>query len=508
VIAENRYDADFVGHHTDGFADLRQRASEYPVAKVSEATWVPEARILAAARLYCDCSPALIHGGNGLCQTGPSAVQAARAIACLVAISGNLETPGAHALAGPPTRVVANGEALRTDALSPEMRARRLGAEVYPFLGEGFTVLDAAMQRAWYGKRGILSWLASGHEPTLWRAIREQAPYPVKALLVQAHGALGAGANAAHAEAALRDPNLELFVAHDLFLNPTTRLADYLLPACHWLEVPFYSAVYGYMAFAGDYVEACPQPVPEEHDHHSDYQLWRDLGRRLGQAKEWPERAEQFWDSLLEPAGLDFETVCQTRGPLTGIAAGGAAAPRAEGHRYGTPSGKVELRSNLCEALGGDPLPEYTLPAIAERHAVAYPLVLTTGGRLLEGFHHHAHQTERFRRKRPEPWVRLHPEQATALGVAEGDWVHIETPIGSVTQEVHLSDALHPRVVQAERWWYPERGDDEKDPFAFRATHINFCTDDAPESCDPVLGSWLLRGLPCRLRRAGAAPPR
>ncbi len=81
----------------------------------------------------------------------------------------------------------------------------------------------------------------------------------------------------------------------------------------------------------------------------------------------------------------------------------------------------------------------------------------------------------------------------------------IETPVGSAVQEVHLSDALHPDVVQAERWWYPERGDDAADPFGFHATHINLCTDDAPESCDPILGSWLLRGVPCRIARAEGA---
>jgi hypothetical protein len=57
--------------------------------------------------------------------------------------------------------------------------------------------------------------------------------------------------------------------------------------------------------------------------------------------------------------------------------------------------------------------------------------------------------------------------------------------------------------VHADRWWYPERGGDEKDPYGWRSTNINVCTDDAAGNCDPVLGTWLLRGLPCRVTADG-----
>jgi anaerobic selenocysteine-containing dehydrogenase len=103
--------------------------------------------------------------------------------------------------------------------------------------------------------------------------------------------------------------------------------------------------------------------------------------------------------------------------------------------------------------------------------------------------------------------ARLHPRTAAALGVADGDWVDVETPIGRVTQRARLSEDLHPRAVQADRWWYPERGDDREDPFGFWSTNINVCTDDADASCDPVFGAWLLRGLPCRLAPARLRPP-
>src|SRR5262249_54500610 len=150
---------------------------------------------------------------------------------------------------------------------------------------------------------------------------------------------------------------------------------------------------YGYMGFAGDYVEAKPAPIEPEHEHRTDYELWRDLGRRLGQAERWPETAEEFWDTLLEPITLDFATLSERIGPVTGDAARApASAPAGENGVLGTPSGKVELRSSLLERWGLDPLPYFELPRVFAGHEEAFPLVLTTGGRTIEGFHQSAQQ--------------------------------------------------------------------------------------------------------------------
>ena len=69
--------------------------------------------------------------------------------------------------------------------------------------------LDEAVSRKWYGKRHTLSWLTTGHEPTLWEAITHEEPYPVKALIVQGHNAVGACANAGAAMEAFTNKNLE-----------------------------------------------------------------------------------------------------------------------------------------------------------------------------------------------------------------------------------------------------------------------------------------------------------
>lgn len=503
LLEEGLYDREFVEKYAAGFPELRERAAAYPSQKVSALTWIPEDLLVESARLFATNRPAIINGGNGLCQIGTTAVQSARAIACLVAITGNLDREGEHWLAGPPRTVVANGEAMLVDRLSASQRRKRLGADQFRFLGDGYARLDTAMERVWYGKRHLLSWAASAHEPSLWRTIKTGKPYPVKALFVQHHNPLGASSNAKIVAEALQSPNLELLVVHDLFLNPTAQFADYVLPACHWLEKPFFSTGLGYMGISGDYAEANARILSPEFDHRSDYELWRDLGRRLGQEAYWPETLEEFWDECLCPAGLTFQELAQRRGPWMPTASryakfaslGSDDCPLG----FGTPSEKIELWSEILKALDYDPLPFYEEPEIFRQWSEVYPLILTTGGRIIEGFHQNSQQMSWFRKKYPHPLVQIHLATATALGIANDDWVTIETPIGRVKQVAHLIETIHPRVIQADRWWYPERSGSEPTLYSFWETNINVCTDDDSTSCDPVMGSWLLRGLPCRL---------
>lgn len=499
IIASGRHDADFVTRETVGFEALQARAAQYPLDRVEAITGIPADRIRTAAHMMSEAQPTIFGGGNGLCQTGVTAVQQGRILACLIAITGNLNRPGAHMLKGPPRDILANGDWMATDALSPGQRAKVLGAE----LGSigGYDRMDEAISLAWYGKRGVADWLSSAHEPTLWEAILTGRPYRVRALIIQAHNPVGGSANSAEARDALLSKDLELLVAHDLFLNATSSLADYVLPAAHWLEKPYFSLGGASMAWAGDYVEASPAVIPPEHEHRSDYDFFMALGRHCGQARHWPERAEEFYEQMLEPAGLTFDKVAAHFGPVTGAAArhptnGGPPQPPARA--YGTLSGKVELRSSLLEEWGQDPLPHFRWSGIFD-DAASFPLLLVTGGRQIEGFHQNAQQTPAFRNKNPHPFVTLHPDLARSLGIEAGQWVGIETPIGRVRQMARIDDRFAPDVVHADRWWYPERSQAPEDPFGVLETSINMCTSNARRDVDPIMGSWLMRGLPCRI---------
>jgi anaerobic selenocysteine-containing dehydrogenase len=51
-----------------------------------------------------------------------------------------------------------------------------------------------------------------------------------------------------------------------------------------------------------------------------------------------------------------------------------------------------------------------------------------------------------LRKHAPHPEVALHPTAAQARGIADGDWVSIETPEASVRARARLNESLDPRV--------------------------------------------------------------
>jgi len=498
IISERLYDHEFVAASTVGFEALKERAAEYPPSRVAEITWVPEETIIAAARMYATSNPAMLTPSNGVCQIGIGAVQASRAIACLIAITGNLGRAGGNHIYGPPRKIIGNGTAMLADKLSQEQRDKRIGADHFALInGDSYRMLDDAVARRWYGQHNILSVFSSGHEPMLWTAILDRTPYPVTALFVQYRNPLGGASNSGRVGEALKSPNLELLVVHDLFKSPTAEYADYVLPAADWLEKPFFSLGTAYIGMRGDYAEANHAASAPAYERRSDYQLWRDLGRRLGQADQWPERIEELWEQWLAATGISFDELAIRCGPWMD------APAHHESDRdlpaYGTPSGQIELKSSLLEKWGIEPTPHHEESAIFRDHRVEYPLVLTTGGRQIEGFHQNAVQSAAYRRKFPDPVVQIHPETAAALGIGEGDWVAIETPVGRVSQRARISDLFDRRVIHGERWWYPERNGAEPEVHGIFDTNINVCTDDDLAGCDPIMGAWPLRAVPARI---------
>lgn len=502
IISRGRYNADYVAAETIGFDDLRERAALFPPERVADITGVPAPDIVAAAEMMTGDGATIFGGGNGLCQTGSTAVQQGRILACLIVLTGNLNRTGGHRLIGPPRDILANGDWSAFVKLTADQRSRMLGAERFRGIGD-FASLDDVVSDAWYGKRGVADWLSSAHEPSLWDAILDAQPYQVRALVIQAHNPLGGSANSGKVLNALLSEKLELLVSHDLFLNATSSLADYVFPAAHWLEKPYFSLGGGGNGYVGDYVEANSPVIEPEFEHRSDYDFFRCLGWRCGQQEYWPERATDFYEQMLEPTGMSFDEVAEHLGPLTGAHARHPESPTSteQGQKkYGTVSGKIELRSVMLEQWGQDPLPNFELPALFA-HAAAYPLTLTTGGRQIEGFHQVSQQTVAFRRKNPEPFASIHPRLAEKFGIEDGEWIAIETPVGSIRQVARVIDTFAADVIHADRWWYPEGAPDGAKHFGVTTTSVNMLTSDIPDDSDPVMGSWLLRGLPCRIAK-------
>ena len=60
----------------------------------------------------------------------------------------------------------------------------------------------------------------------------------------------------------------------------------------------------------------------------------------------------------------------------------------------------------------------------------------------------------RLRRAVPEPFVEIHPSTAEANGIADGDWITVETATGKVKLKAKFNDSLHPNVVTTVYGWW------------------------------------------------------
>jgi anaerobic selenocysteine-containing dehydrogenase len=171
--------------------------------------------------------------------------------------------------------------------------------------------------------------------------------------------------------------------------------------------------------------------------------------------------------------------------------------------RFNTPTGKIELYSTVMESLGYPPLPIYVeapeTPYSAPELAKDFPLVLTTGGRIPVFFNSEGRQMARLRKLHPDPITEMHPETAAKLGIADGDWIWIETLRGRIKQRVRLVDAMDPRVISSQHgWWFPEeKGADH----GIWKSNVNVLTNIEPPY-DPAMGTYQLRALLCRVAKA------
>jgi anaerobic selenocysteine-containing dehydrogenase len=488
VIAEALWDEEFVSAWTHGFDRLRERVAAFTPEETEAVTGVPATVVRDFARRYARTAAAALSPGTPNGQ-GRNALNVERSLCILLALTGKLDREGCNRLLGP-TRDA--GSEVTYDAyeeLSPRQRGRRLGSERFRLHGEGVEILSKAASRAWYGipypiTRAVLG---VAHPLAIFDAIDTGEPYPVRALLVQHHNPIGAYNGSARIARTLASDRLELLVVHELRLTPTAMLADYVLPAASWMEKPFlFSPGWGTPIVAGE------QVTRPRHERRSDYELCRDLGRRLGQT--WPETVEEVFDEWLAPVGTTYADLLQ--GPR--VVAGTQTRRRFEAHGFGTPTGKIELASTVLEQLGYDPLPDFDSRDAPE----TFPLRLLTGATRIDATHQDHRHVEALRKRHPDPVVEIDPMTETEIGVVDGDWIRIVTPTGEIRQRARLVDGLGADRVSAERWWYPERDGTAPRLFDVLDSNANAYTSGDLDRCDPAYGGLPYREAFCRVERA------
>lgn len=300
---------------------------------------------------------------------------------------------------------------------------------------------------------------------------------PLKGLVITAANPAVTNPNTAKVKAALS--KLELLVVNDLFLTPTARLADYVLPAASFLERSelHYHKKHQMVTLTTKVME-----IPGVGD---EYTLWRDLAKRLGFAHNFPwedETAVNRW--ILEPTKIRLKDLQRHPG---GYVYKPLNHRKYESRPLPTPSGKIEFASPYLKRMGLSEIPEYRPPYHLRKASADYPLVLTTGARK-SLFYHSRHQNiPRFRTVHPVAEVEIHPQDAARLDILDGERVRVVSEVGSLDIQARIvsPSELRKGVLEIYHGW-------EKWP-ANQLTH-----DDLN---DPISGFPLLKGVPVRLEK-------
>jgi len=238
-------------------------------------------------------------------------------------------------------------------------------------------------------------------------------------------------------------------VVMDHFQTDTADYADIVLPATTQLEHYDVHKSYGHLYMLANNPAIAPvgEALPNS-------EVFRRLAARLG---------------FEEPCFRDSdEDLCRTA--LNGVSWEGLKrdgwrkldvperfAPFAHGG-FPTPSGKCEFHSAWLEQQGIDPLPFYNPPA---ENAAKYPL-----GFLSPPARHFLNSSfanlARFREFEREPHLDMHPLDARARGIADGDMVRVFNDRGSHRLRARVNAKPRPGVVVAPSVWWkkysPDRG--------------------------------------------------
>jgi anaerobic selenocysteine-containing dehydrogenase len=468
IVNEKLYDQPFVSEWTQGFEELKKHVQDYPPAKVSQITWIPKEKIVAAARMFAQTRPSCV------CQRvaidhSCNAVQTSRAILILNAICGNLDEPGGTLLPAEGLIVSDNEIFNQVNKLPSEVLEKRLGAKELPLLS---------------GPDG------ANVQPTFWaQAVLAGKPYPVKALVTNGRNQVLGDQDSALTVKALK--KIDFSVTMDLFMTPTAELSDIVLPSACWLERDGFRGHPGYVYV----VPIQHRAVEPLHERWDDIRFFIELARKMKLACPWGT-VEEYNDFRLKKSGMSFKD-------LAGINV--LSKPKAyRRYRTGafefkTPSKKFEIHSTFFEKKGFDPLPSFLAPPETSDE---FPLILIGGMKKIEYVHSAGKQIDKLRRREPAPQIELNPETAKAKGISQGDWVRLETVYFGDQQHVkfqaNLVDGLHPQVVAVEHgWWYPERDDPGHGCFG---SNVNAVIPG--DVYDPLYGSTNIKSVPCRICKA------
>ena len=442
IVSEGLHDQAWLDEHTIGWPQLRRRIEDFPPERVAEITGLDAADIVRLARLYASTRPALIKTSDGI-NRNLNGGQNVRAVLSLPAITGQYGIRGGGLAYSTSGFLKWDGEAVNHWADCPPpgrlVNMNRLGAAL---LGEA-------------------------SDP------------PIMALYVFGANPVTSAPNAGKTVQGLLREDL-FTVVHELFMTDTAKYADLVLPATSQLEQTDINKGYGHSQLT--YNRRAIEPLGES---KSNWQVMRLIAAAMGLDEPWLQQStDEVIGEILQAtavhnpalAGIDLARLQQEGTVSLPVQ---ESPPYANGH-FPTPSGKVELYSQQMADMGLDPLPGWggrqddglagaVNGAASNGFDPGQSLLLVSGAA-----HHFVSSSlanqESLLQREGEPFVEIHPDDAAARGIADGDDVIIENARGYCRLRAVVKDTVRRGVLASPKGRWASHND---------GRNVNWTTSDA-----------------------------
>ena len=445
---------------TKGVEQLKTAVAEFTSQNVSQITGIEPATIETIATEFATAKRAVVYGRMGV-STQPHGGLCHWFINAINLVTGNLDRSGGQMFASPAVKLV------------------------------GKTGTTREFGRWKSRVRGLPEFEGDLPVAVLAEEILTPGKGQIKALVTNSGNPVLSTPNGVQMEQALEQ--LDFFVAHDIYINETTRHADLILPSPSGLETDHYDFIFLALAVR-NVSKFSPQIFAPEPGSMYDWQIMKELALRLmpkptgiaDRLRLGIQKRILRWltpDRLLDlglktgPYGWFRKglSLKRLRANPNGIDLGGLQPVLPATLR--TPDKKIDAAPQVyLDHLKQAVAPQVKAATESQSEANEFSLI---GRRHLRSNNSWMHNSQRLVKGPDRCTLMMHPSDAERLNLVADAPVAISSNVGSVTAPLEITDEIMPGVVSLPHGYGHHRA---KTKLSVAAQHagvsINDLTDD------------------------------
>jgi anaerobic selenocysteine-containing dehydrogenase len=483
IFDEGLEDGEAIERQSTGIEALRELCAPYPPAETEARTGISAEVATELARELATAERAAVYGRTGSC-LGRNGTMVSFLLDALNVVTGNLDREGGAMFGDPPIDFSRLADMV---GLGTYAKVRSRVGDLPEVLGS----LPASL---------------------IAKEITTPGPGQIRAFFVSAGNPVLSVPNGDELEAAMEQ--LELSVAIDLYVTETSRHCDFILPATTMYEredfpLPFLAL------FSTPFIQMTEAVVEPRGEARQEWEIIEEISERIAvtPSSSWPLRQLGRLGVKFSPRRLvDLLLRTGPRGDLFGLRPGGLSIEKLKRNPHGivlsehlAPGVLAKQIRHRSKRVRLDP-PEITAEAARlaaqNGHHPDFPLRLI-GLRELRSHNSWMHNAPLLMRGGRTHAARIHPDDADALGIGDGDRCRISSAHGSIELAAMLTDEVKPGTVAVPHGWGHRGGWNVAN--AAGGANVNLLASSDPEDLERLAGMAFLNGIPVRIEPVAAA---